>query len=462
MAKTMAKDMTAGSPAKILFLFALPMVIANVFQQLYNVVDSVIVGNYVGEEALAAVGTSSPIVFMTLAVCIGLSNGFAVVISQFFGAREIGKVKNAIFTALITTTAVGGVVSLLSVVLPGFMLRLLKTPGNIFADADAYLTVIFAGMIFQFMYNSLTSIFNALGNSKAPLVFLLLSAGVNVALDLLFVAAFQMGTAGAAYATIIAQAISMALSFLYLIYKLRSLKPAEGDDTVFQVFDFILFKRMMRIAVPSTIQQSIVSVGALAVQGLVNTFGSTVIAGYNAAMKLDQLAMMPILNLCNALATFTAQNLGAGKPDRPKKGFRAAILLSVGASLSLSLLFRIFGVELMGFFVDSDVSQGVIATGAGYMNIVSAFYFLLGIMFCSNAVLRGSGHLEFFIASTFVNLAVRVAASYGLAALTGNYEVIWWAIPIGWAAGGLVSMAAYLSGKWQTSTIVAAPRKIPE
>ncbi len=445
MAKT-TKDMTTGDPAKGLIIFAIPMILGNLFQQLYNIIDTIIVGNFVGEEALAAVGASTSLAFLFIALATGMSIGSSVVISRFFGGKQLDKMKTAIYTIIFTTLALSVVLTIVGLLFNKSILKIMNTPDNIFDDASTYLGIYFLGLVFLFMYNTFNAIFNALGKSTIPLIFLLFSSGVNVVLDLLFVARFNMGVAGAAYATLIAQGISAVLSFIVLMINLSKIHTDK-----FKLFDFNILGSIAYIAIPSTIQQSIVSFGLIFVQSLVNTFGSTVMAGYTAATKVDSIAIMPMIAVGNAMSTFTAQNIGANKLDRIKTGYKAALLLTTIVSITVTLLLFIFGEVLIGAFVDSTSSQAVIDVGTNYLRVVSIFYIIMGTMNSTNGILRGAGDIKWFMTSTLFNFFTRVAFAYLLAYIFKVPETIWYTIPIGWAVGLIISFTRYKSNKWKSS-----------
>lgn len=440
------KDMTAGKPAKILFLFAMPMILGNVFQQLYNIVDSVVVGNFVGAEALAAVGASFPITFLFVSIAIGAGTGCSVIISQRFGAKRMSEVKTGITTALITIVGIGIVVMGLGLLINSPILNLMNTPANIFEDAGTYLRIYFFGIAFLFLYNVLTAIFNALGDSKTPLVFLIISSIINIGLDLLFVIKFNMGVAGVAWATLISQGISSLLSFSCLMIRLNKIQVDEPSP----IYSLDILKSMSVIAIPSIIQQSIVSVGMLFVQTLVNGYGSNIVAGYTAATKIDSIAMMPMINISNAMSTFTAQNIGAKKSERVRDGLKAALIMVAVISISISIILNIWGSSFVGLFVDSVSNQAVIDVGAKYLSIVSIFYVIMGILFTCNGLLKGAGDVGFFMTTTLSNFACRVGFAYLLSYWIGS-EAIWWSIPIGWIVGGTLSSLRYRSGKWDRS-----------
>lgn len=445
----MNKDMTIGNPSKILFYFALPMVLGNILQQFYNIIDSMIVGNFVGADALAAVGASYPITFVLITVANGCGIGCGVVISQFYGAKLMNKIKTSIFTSIIFISISSFLIMILGVIFSDNILSLMNTPNNIFKDSSNYMKIYFMSVVFLFLYNIINSSFNALGNSKTPLKFLLFSSFLNILLDLLFVVKFNTGVSGAALATLIAQGLSAVLSLFSL---LKSLKYIKCDIKI-KIFDFSILKSISKIAIPSILQQSIVSIGNLLVQSLVNTYGSIVIAGYAAAVKIDSITILPMSNMSNAVSTFTGQNIGAHKEDRIRCGYKAAlIMIGVFCAVIAGILF-LFGKNLIGLFVNSAENPGVIAVGTEYMSVVSIFYFFMGLMVITNGILRGSGDMKIFLASTLTNLSTRVIFAYVLAFLIG-VSAIWYAVPLGWIFASTVSVIRYRSNKWLNKGIV--------
>ena len=444
----MNKDMTNGNPSKILFYFALPMVLGNILQQLYNIVDSMIVGNFVGAEALAAVGASYPITFVLITVANGCGIGCVVIISQYFGGKHIEKTKESIFTSIIFISAFSLLLMFFGLLFTDSILNLMNTPQDIFNDSCDYMKIYFMGVLFLFVYNIVNSSFNALGNSKTPLIFLLFSSFLNIVLDLVFVIEFHMGVRGAAVATLISQGVSSVLSLLFLLKSIRSMETKNK----IKMFDFKILRNISKIAIPSILQQSIVSIGNLFVQSLVNSYGAVVIAGYAAATKIDSITILPMSNMSNAVSTFTGQNIGAGKFERIKKGYKAAlIMIGVFCAFAAVILF-LWGHRLIGMFVDSASNAGVINIGSQYLRIVSVFYFFMGLMVITNGILRGSGDMKVFLASTLTNLSTRVIFAYGFALLIGQ-EAIWWAVPFGWIFASIISVIRYKSGKWKNECI---------
>ena len=455
----MIKNLTEGKPLKLLFFFSLPMLMGNLFQQLYNMVDSIVVGNFVGADALAAVGASFPVVFLAVALAAGLSMGCNVVISQLFGAGRIRDMKTTISTALIGQFVLSVAITIAGELFASLILQLLKTPENIMADSLTYLKIYFGGSVFLFIYNTLNGIYNALGDSKTPLCFLILSTLTNIVLDLTFVIKFGMGVAGVAWATLIAQGVCAVLSLVVLMARLRRLEDEPGHETEGKrpLFHFSAVERIAKIGVPSMIQQSIVSVSMLMMQSLVNSYGSVFIAGYTAATKIDSLAMMPNMNFSNAMSSYTAQNIGAGKPERVKEGYKANMFMVVIFSVTLTVIIFLFGPNLLNLFMDSEANVQAISYGMSYMRVVSSFYILMGIMFSSNGLLRGAGDMKTFMASSLFNLFSRLVMAYALAAKIGP-SAIWWSIPLGWFVGSAISFTRFRSGKWMNKGFVKAEK----
>lgn len=441
-------DLTEGSVSKGLLAFAIPMILGNIFQQLYNIVDSIIVGKMVGADALAAVGASTSINMLFVMVAVGTGIGCSVVISQLFGAKRMEELKTAICTALMSILVFSIILSIIGRMLSVPILTIMKTPENIMADATNYLNIYFYGFFFLFLYNAFTSVFNALGDSKKPLYFLIFSSFVNIGLDLFFVGKLKMGVAGAAWATLIAQALSALLSFLVLTKKIRGIQSRE-----YKKFDLQMLKNMSKVAFPTILQQSIVSIGMLLIQGAVNQFGSVFLAGYTAAVRVDGLAIIPIVNLGNAVSTFVAQNAGAGKFERIPKGYHVGLAAGMCFGAFIGIMMQVFGTDLIGLFMDANDAAASIEIGAKYIGIISIFYFVFAMMNMSSAVLRGTGDMFVFTLSAFVNLIVRVSLTYIFAVATAGM-VIMWANPVGWAVSFTISYTRYKMGKWREIKLV--------
>lgn len=441
-------SMITGNPTKALIAFTLPMVGGNLFQQLYNIVDSIIVGKEVGEDALAAVGASTSITMLFVMVAIGTGIGCSVVISQLFGANQLEKMKTAISTALLSILGFSIFLSILGMAINKGILRLMGTPENIFKEASEYLQIYFYGFVFLFLYNAFSAIFNALGDSKKPLLFLMFSSILNIGLDLFFVVNLQMGVSGAAWATLISQAISAVLSFGFLMRKLKGIKTEQ-----FVKYDISMLKHMVTVAIPTIVQQSMVSIGMLLIQSVVNRFGSTFMAGYTAAVKIDGIAITPMVAVGNAASTYVAQNMGAKKPERIGEGYRICLAMAAGIGLLIAVLLHFTGEEVVGLFMDSSISAQAISIGAEYLSIVSMFYFVMGLMNVSNGILRGAADMKWFLACSLCNLATRVTLSYVLAGATAG-KIIMWANPIGWSVGLVIAVFRYFQGGWKKKVLV--------
>ena len=441
-------DMTYGNPYKLIFLFSVPLLIGNIFQQLYNMVDSIVVGNFVGEKALAAVGTGFPIIFLMSSLFIGISTGATVMVSQFYGARDIKRVNdtvNTIYTAMII-----GVIplSLLGVFLSEPLLRLIQVPDDGTLEmAKIYMIVIFIGIVGNLGFNINSGILQGLGDSRTSLIFLLIAAIINTVLDLVFVLVFHWDVMGVALATIIAQIFSWVFGIWFI-----NRRYSEIHIRLFGFhFDKALFKQAMKLGIPSGIQQALFSVGSLVIQSLVNSFGSAFMAGFNGANKIDTFAFMPIQSFTNAVTTYTGQNIGAGNHERVRKGLRAGMALSVGTSILMCILVYPLSAFMMRMF---SQNQEVIDAGVAYLHELMPFYALLAISFCFNSVMRGAGEMIVpMISSLFALWLVRVPSAYLLAHFFGG-EMIYYSYAIGWVVGILISGLYYATGRWKNKSIV--------
>lgn len=443
------QTLLTDAPGRSLFFFALPMIIGNLFQQFYNMADSVIVGRFVGEDALAAVGASYSFTNVFIMVAIGGSIGASVLTSQYLGAGKYREMKTSICTFLLSFLVLSAVLACLGFRYNPTVLRLLKTPDNIYGDAILYLQIYFIGLPFMFMYNVLASNFNALGKSGIPLGLLIFSSVLNIFLDLWMVIGLGLGVAGVAIATVIAQGVSSLLSFLILMFLLRSYTVEEKPA----LFDFKMVKNGTQIAVPSIIQQSIVSIGMLLTQSAVNQFGSSALAGYSAGMRLESIGIVPMIATGNAVSTFTAQNLGAGQVDRVKRGYRISygIILAFGAFLFF--VCQLFYRPILSAFVDIEASPVAYETGAGYLRFVGCFFCFLGFKACTDGVLRGAGDVEVYMIANLVNLSIRVAVAQLCSPIWG-IQFVWYAVPLGWFVNYGISFLWYRTGNWQRKNLV--------
>ncbi len=440
------KDFTTGNVARHIFNFTLPMLLGNVFQQLYNIVDSIIVGKVLGKEALASVGASFPIIFTLIALLIGIGSGFSVVISQFYGAKDIDRVKRSIDTMYIFLFVTGFLISILGIYFSEDLFRLLQLPEELLPEATTYLNIYMAGMILFFGFNGTSSVLRGLGDSKTPLYFLILSSVLNIILDILFVIVFKWGVAGAAWATVVAQGVAFITALLYLNNTHKIMKFSFAKLR----FDKDLFYKSLKIGLPSGLQHTFVAVGMMALLGIVNTFGTDVIAAYTAAGRIDLLAMMPAMNFSQAVSAFVGQNLGANKIERVKQGFKATFIMSNVFCLAMTALIVIFGGDLMRMFT---TDPQVIEIGQNYLIIVSSFYLVFSSMFTIHGVLRGAGDTLIPMFITLFSLwIVRIPAAYLLSDRIGP-DGIWWSIPMGWGIGMSFSYIYYRTGRWKTKAV---------
>lgn len=444
-----AVDMINDSPGRALLFFAFPMILGNLFQQFYSIMDSMVVGKFVSLEALASVGASYSITNVFIAVAVGGGIGSAVVVSQLLGAKQIDGMKTAISTTLINFFFLSVLFSILGFCLNGRILTLMNTPDNVLRDASLYLGIYFIGLPFLFMYNVQAAVFQSLGDSRTPLYLLIFSSLFNIGLDLFFVIGLHQGVAGVAAATFAAQGISAVISFVILI---RRLKGYETEER-FRFYDWKLVIRMLRIALPSMLQQSIVYVGLLLVQSVVNTFGSEVMAGFTAASRIESICVVPMLAVGNAMSTFTAQNMGAGKPGRIPKGYGYGCAIVTSFAIIIFAVLRLWGGFFIRGFMDEGIADLAYGTGMAYVDFIAFFFVLMGLKAATDGVLRGAGDVAAFTAANLVNLAIRVTVAAATAPFIG-VAAVWYAVPVGWGANYLISFLRYLSGRWSRIRLI--------
>lgn len=443
------QNMLTGNPGKTLFFFALPMILGNLFQQFYNMADSMIVGQYVGEDALAAVGASYSLTTVFIMVAIGGGIGASVITSQYLGAQSYSKMKTSIYTALINFLIISVLLAAGGFLLNRNILTALKTPDNIIDDAVLYLKIYFCGLPFLFMYNILSAMFNALGKSKIPLGLLIFSSMLNVALDLYMVKVLGWQVAGVAIATVIAQGISALISFGILLWILKRYETEERA----KLYDVEMLVRGTKIAIPSIVQQSIVSIGMLLVQSVVNGFGSSVLAGYSAGMRIESICIVPMIATGNAVSTFTAQNLGAGQPERVKKGYHAGLAMIAVFAVIICIILQVFHGSIIDAFLKGDGGPDAYQTGNDYLTFIGWFFALIGVKACTDGVLRGAGDVNVYMAANLVNLAFRVSFANLCAPIFG-VQAVWWAVPIGWGVNFLLSFIWYRTGRWSRKRVI--------
>lgn len=433
----MMQDLTVGDSRKVLLRYTIPMFVSVAFQQIYNIADSMIAGKFAGKEALAAVGASYPITMIFMAVAVGCNIGCSVVISQLFGAKAFRKMKTAVFTTLFAGFLLSAVLTAAGLLTTPAMMRMIQTPDNIFADGALYLRIYIGGFVFLFLYNVTTGMFNSMGDSRTPLYFLIGSSVGNILLDLLFVAGFHWGVAGVAWATFLAQGAACVLALLAFRRRLAQIET-EGKAEFFSVE---VLKKIALVAVPSILQQSFISIGNIFIQGLVNSYGSDVIAGYSAAVKLNTFIITGLTTLGNGISGFTAQNLGAGLPERIREGYRAGIKMALGVTVPFFIGFFFFGKAMMLLFMESTGGQAM-ETGILFLRVVSPFYFVISVKLVADGILRGTESMRYFMIATFTDLILRVVLAYLFSAWLEEAG-IWMSWPAGWCVGTLLSIIFY-------------------
>lgn len=438
----MNKDLTVGEPQKVLWQFCLPLFGSIIFQQLYNIADSLVAGKFVGENALAAVGNSYEITLIFIAFAFGCNIGCSVIVSQLFGAKQYSEMKTAVYTTLIAGAVLCGGLMAGGLALCRSLLELINTPAEILDDSMLYLNIYILGLPFLFFYNIATGIFSALGDSKTPFIFLAASSTSNIAVDILFVTAFKMGVAGVAWATFLCQGVSCILAILVVLRRLAGVKTERRAA----VFSWKLLGKISVIAIPSILQQSFISVGNIIIQSVINSFGASVIAGYSASVKLNNLVITSFTTLGNGISNYTAQNIGAQKMDRVKQGFRAGLKLVWILCVPLFLAYFFAGRYLVFLFMDNSTGPAI-DTGIQFLRILSPFYFVVSAKLVADGILRGAGLMKNFMIATFTDLILRVALAIGLARVFGSIG-IWCAWPIGWTVAMCMSVRFYKCGPW--------------
>ena len=442
------KDLSVGKPWKVILLFAIPMIISVTLQQVYNLADSMIAGRIIGGNALGAISASYPITMIYLGLASGSGVGTGVVVSRFFGMKKMKEVKTSIYTAIITFGLFAVLLAIIGAFTAKPLLSALNTDTIILDDAATYLIFYSVGMVFLFLYNVVTYIFQALGNSKTPLYFLAFSTTLNIILDIVF-AVNHMGVFGIALATFIAQGIASIASLSWLLITLRKLESEKPN-----IYSTTLIKNILRIAIPSMIQASIVAIGGVLVQGEINRYGGEVTAGYGAAYKICYIVINIIFTLSNALSSFTSQNIGSKHMERIKPGLRATFIMGLIVAVVFTALFIPLAKPLVNLFLDTkavdntlDINN-IVSIGAKFLIIVTPFYFLVAVKISFDGVLKGAGDMKGFMTGTFLDLIARVGFTYLLSRTIG-LEGIWWAWPIGWVFGSSAVVIFYFTKRWK-------------
>lgn len=437
----MNKDLTVGKPSTVLFQFCLPLFGSVIFQQLYNIADSFVAGRFVGEAALAAVGNSYEVTLIFIALGFGCNIGCSVTASRWFGAKKFGEMKTAVYTALIFTGVLCAALMALGLSFSGPLLERMQTPAEILADSRLYLDIYILGIPFVFFYNLSTGIFSAMGDSKTPFYFLVVSSVSNIFVDILFTTAlsgiFTRGVDGVAWATFLCQGVSCICALVVVFRRFRTIETEKEPA----LFSWSQLGEFLTVAVPSMLQQSFVSVGNIIIQGVINSFGPGVIAGYAAAIKLNNLVITALTTLGNGISNYSAQNLGAQKPERIREGFQAGLRMVWTLAAPFTLLYFLGGRMLLHIFLEQGTGEAM-RTGLRFLWIVSPFYCIIASKLVADGVLRGMGCMRQFVIATFTDLILRVVLAI---VFSGIWEStgIWMAWPIGWTTATALSLLFY-------------------
>lgn len=431
-------------PAKALAAFTVPMIIGNFFQQFYTMADSVIVGRFVGEDALAAIGASYSFTNVFICVAIGGGVGAAVITGHYLGSRNYQKMVQSATTALLSFLCLSVLLSAIGLIFGRSFMTYLNTPENILDMATDYLNIYFWGLPFLFMYNVISAIFNAIGKSKIPLYLLIFSSLLNILLAIFMVYHLGLGVPGAAWATFIAQGVSVLLSAVLLYREFK-----KYASYLQKPFDPLALSEMSKVALPSILQQSTVAIGMLLVQSVVNSFGSEVLAGFSSAMRVESLCVVPMAAIGNAMSSYTAQNLGAGKTERVRKGYHAANLYVFLFAVSSCIILELFHTPIVRLFLGGGGTELAYETGTGYLRFMGFFFVLIGLKMSTDGLLRGAADMKMFTIANFTNLTIRVVMAVTLAPRFG-IAMVWFAVPIGWLVNYIISYFQYRTGKWKT------------
>ncbi len=430
----MLNDLTVGSPWKKILLFSLPLLLSTALQQIYNIADSVIVGQFTGSTGLAAVGAAYPITLFFVAVGTGAQMGCSVEVSRLFGARAMRDLKSCIYTCLIALTALGAALAVLGVLLSRPLMLLLGCDPAALDDAVSYLAIYSVGVLPMLVYNGAAAVYTGLGDSKRPLYFLLAAAITNIVLDLIAVGPLGMGVAGAAWATSFSQLVACLLSVVTLFRKISEIQVPEQEKVSY--FDKRLLAGVSRIALPSILQQTCVALAHTIVQTLVNSFGTNVMGGYEAASKVHNFVYMCFNTLGTALSSFAAQCRGAGKRSRIREGYRISTVMCFGLTVAVVLVLQLFAPQLIGMFLDSSQEQAAIQVGVTYLRIISPDYLLICFVITAGGLLRGLGRIRDFTLVTLLDFAVRVSMSFVLTSVLDSYTGLFWP----WYFGTIVDL----------------------
>jgi putative MATE family efflux protein len=442
------KDLTVGKEGKLIFNFAIPMLLGNLFQMMNMIVDSIIVGNYLGKSSVAAVGASFPVMFALISLIIGITSGITIIISQYFGAKDFSSVKRACDTAFIFLFFASIIIGIVGILFCRDIFIFLDLPIEVMPEALLYIRINMIGILFMAGFQGTNAILRGMGDSKTPLYFMIIATILNIILEMIFIPVMKMGIEGAAISAIIAQGIAFLIATFYLNKKHDFIRISF----IKIYFDRKIFITSLKIGLPSGLQQTFVALGMMAISKVVNSFGTSTIAAFTIAGRIDSFATLPAMNFSMALMAFVGQNLGAGKQERVKKGFLATHLMTGGISVVMSILILLFSTQLMSVF---NQDPEVIKIGSNYLVIVSSFYLLFSMLFTNTGVFRGAGDTLIPMFITLFSLwLIRIPLAYALSSGSLGVDGIWWSMPIAWFAGTTVTFIYYFTGRWKRKVIV--------
>ena len=433
----MVRDLTVGNPRKVLLLYALPLFGSNVFQQLYSVADSFVAGHFIGTEALGAVGNAFELILIYNCLSFGFSLAISVITAQYFGKKDIARLKSSVYTSLLSFGTVALAVMAVMMLLAPHLFGLINTPAALYADSLAYFNVYSLGFLFVVAYNAAQGIFSALGDSKTPFIFLVFSSVSNVILDIVFVTQFNMGITGTAWASLLCQGVSGIASLTLALVRLKKLECSETAS----LFSIPLLKELTSVALPSIAQQLFISIGNIILQSVVNVFGENATGGFAAVMKLNVVAIISMNSICNAMSNFAGQNSGAGKPQRIRQGVGSAFFLNCIVALLFTGGFYLLAPQLVGLFI-TDGNQAAAEVGITFLHIVSPFYLILSFKQVLDGAMRGVRKMSFFVFSCLSEMFLRVVLAYPLSAWFG-LNGVWMAWPCAWVISTVISIVLY-------------------
>ncbi len=449
MATSRTKNMVSGTPLKLIISFALPMLVGNIFQQMYNFADSAIVGRYLGGNALAAVGATSQINMFLIALATGLTNGAGIIIAQCFGAGNHKQLRKAVTAMIAVLSVLTVAITAVGVIFSRPILGLMRVPSEIIDDSAMYMRIIFAGCVTVIAYNGCSAIMRNLGDSKTPLYMLIIASLMNVGLDLLFVLVFRMGVAGAAVATVISQLVSAALCLAYLVRFRRQI----NIDSLPRRPERRMIRSIIKTGLPAAMQSCFISLGGMSVQGLINSFGTETMAAYTASTKIDSLTIQIIVSIAVSLSVFSGQNMGAGNIKRIHSGLRQTLCIMLPVCIMLAGLLLIFRRNVISLLLDPQSDAAAIEIGCKYLSVIGIGYIIAGIMQSYQNLLRGVGDVNVCVAAGMAELSVRVVASYIFVNFWG-IDGVWYAIPFSWGCGCIIPVVRYYSGKWKNKWLI--------